>query len=94
MKIAQRYILRSVITPLLVNLLFFTFIFLMGKMLKITKLIINYQVDAGVIGFHPEAKVNDLNALMDFAGNFLLIVLACASYVRRMSCRSNAPITK
>ncbi len=50
MKIAHRYILQSVVTPLLVNLLFFTFMFLMGKMLKITKLIINYQVDAGVIG--------------------------------------------
>ncbi len=36
-------------TPLGVNLFFFTFIFLMGKMLKITKLIINYQVEAGVI---------------------------------------------
>ena len=36
--------------PLGVNLLFFTFLFLMGKMLKITKLIINYQVDAGFIG--------------------------------------------
>ncbi len=35
--------------PLGVNLFFFTFIFLMGKMLKITKLIINYQVEAGVI---------------------------------------------
>ena len=35
--------------PLGVNLFFFTFIFLMGKMLKITKLIINYQVEADVI---------------------------------------------
>ena len=50
MRITHHYILRSIMTPLLVNLLFFTFMFLMGKMLKITKLIINYQVDAGVIG--------------------------------------------
>ncbi|MBL0715842.1 MAG: LPS export ABC transporter permease LptF [Desulfosarcina sp.] len=50
MKIIHRHIFLNVMTPLLVNLLFFTFIFLMGKMLKITKLIINYQVDAGVIG--------------------------------------------
>ncbi|MDJ0720392.1 MAG: LPS export ABC transporter permease LptF [Desulfobacterales bacterium] len=49
MRIVHRHILRSIMTPLGVNLLFFTFIFLMGKMLKITKLIINYQVGAGVI---------------------------------------------
>lgn len=49
MRIVHRHILRSVMTPLGVNLLFFTFIFFMGKMLKITKLIINYQVEAGVI---------------------------------------------
>ncbi len=49
MKIVHRHILRSIMTPLGVNLLFFTFIFLMGKMLKITKLIINYQVETGVI---------------------------------------------
>ncbi|MDJ0801952.1 MAG: LPS export ABC transporter permease LptF [Desulfobacterales bacterium] len=49
MRIVHRHILRSVMTPLGVNLLFFTFLFLMGKMLKITKLIINYQVEAGVI---------------------------------------------
>ncbi|MDJ0811894.1 MAG: LPS export ABC transporter permease LptF [Desulfobacterales bacterium] len=50
MKIVHRHIFRSIMTPLGVNLIFFIFIFLMGKMLKITKLIINYQVDAGVIG--------------------------------------------
>jgi lipopolysaccharide export system permease protein len=50
MNIIHRYIFRAVMIPLGVNLLFFTFIFLMGKMLKITKLIINYQVDAGFIG--------------------------------------------
>ncbi len=49
MRIVHRHILRSIATPLGVNLLFFTFIFLMGKMLKITKLIINYQVETGVI---------------------------------------------
>ena len=50
MKTIHRYILQGVLIPLGLNLLFFTFIFLMGKMLKITKLIINYQVDAGFIG--------------------------------------------
>ncbi len=50
MKTIHRHILLTVSTPLGVNLLFFTVVFLMGKMLKITKLIINYQVDAGVIG--------------------------------------------
>ncbi len=55
-------------TPLGVNLFFFTFIFLMGKMLKITKLIINYQVETGVI----------LRLLLYSIPHFLVFVLPMA----------------
>ena len=34
-----RYIFMGFVPPLLINLLFFTFVFLMGQLLKITKLI-------------------------------------------------------
>lgn len=50
MLIIHRYILRGLIPPFLVNLLFLTMIFLMTKVVKITKLIVNYNVSPGTIG--------------------------------------------
>ncbi|MBW1896256.1 MAG: LptF/LptG family permease, partial [Deltaproteobacteria bacterium] len=38
------YVLREMIPPFLVNLAFFTFVFLMAKILNVTKLIVNYGV--------------------------------------------------
>jgi lipopolysaccharide export system permease protein len=42
--IIGRYVFREMIPPFLVNLAFFTFIFLMAKILNVTKLIVNYGV--------------------------------------------------
>ena len=42
--IIDRYILRELIPPFLINLAFFTFVFLMAEMIKITDLIVNYAV--------------------------------------------------
>jgi lipopolysaccharide export system permease protein len=50
MLIIHRYIFRGLIPPFLVNLLFLTMIFLMTKVVKITKLIVNYNVSPGTIG--------------------------------------------
>jgi len=49
MLIIQRYILKGLLPPFLVNLLFLTVIFLMTGMLQITKLIVNYNVGLGTI---------------------------------------------
>ncbi len=43
--ILNRYIFKELIAPFAVTLVFFTFIFLMAQMLKITDLIVNYNVD-------------------------------------------------
>jgi lipopolysaccharide export system permease protein len=50
MLILHRYILRNLTPPLLINLLFLTVIFLMTRMLQITKLIVNYNVSLTKIG--------------------------------------------
>jgi len=50
MLIIHRYIFKGLIPPFLVNLLFLTMIFLMTKVVKITKLIVNYNVSPGTIG--------------------------------------------
>ena len=50
MLIIHRYILKGLIPPLLINLLFLTAIFLMTKMLQITKLVVNYNVSLVNIG--------------------------------------------
>jgi len=50
MLIIHRYIFRGLIPPFLVNLLFLTMIFLMTKVVKITRLIVNYNVDPATIG--------------------------------------------
>jgi lipopolysaccharide export system permease protein len=42
--IIDRYILWELLPPFLINLAFFTFVFLMAEMLKITDLIVNYAV--------------------------------------------------
>jgi len=42
--IINRYLFAEMIGPFVINLVFFTFIFLMAEMLKITDLIVNYGV--------------------------------------------------
>jgi len=43
--ILQKYLLREIIPPFWVNLLVFCCIFLISRMLKVTQLIVNYQMD-------------------------------------------------
>jgi lipopolysaccharide export system permease protein len=40
----NRYVIREFLPPFVINLFFFTFIFLITKMLEITNLVVNYQV--------------------------------------------------
>ena len=42
--IINRYLLKEMMPPFVINLAFFTFIFLMTKILEITNLIVNYRV--------------------------------------------------
>lgn len=42
--IINRYIFFEMIPPFIVNLIFFTFVFLMGNILRVTNLIVNYNV--------------------------------------------------
>ncbi|MBI4115042.1 MAG: LptF/LptG family permease [Candidatus Omnitrophica bacterium] len=44
MKILRRYALRELLTPFLISLLFFTFIFLVGNLVKLADLLINKGV--------------------------------------------------
>jgi lipopolysaccharide export system permease protein len=44
-----RYIFREMIPPFLINLILFTFIFLMAKILDITDLVVNYGVGLSVV---------------------------------------------
>jgi len=48
-KIIYRYIFWELIPPFLVNVVFFTFIFLMTKILEITNLIVNYRISLSVV---------------------------------------------
>ncbi|MGD9331783.1 MAG: LptF/LptG family permease, partial [Desulfobacterales bacterium] len=50
MLIIHRYIFSGLIPPLLINLLFLIAVFLMTKMLQITRLIVNFNVGLGTIG--------------------------------------------
>ena len=50
MLIIHRYIFKGLIPPLFINLLFLTTVFLMTEMVKITKLIVNYNVSPATIG--------------------------------------------
>ena len=42
--IINRYILKEMFLPFTINLFFFTFVFLMARILDITNLIVNYQI--------------------------------------------------
>ncbi len=42
--IIYRYLFKEMIPPFVINLMFFTFVFLMAEMLKITNMVINYRV--------------------------------------------------
>jgi lipopolysaccharide export system permease protein len=42
--IANRYLLKEMILPFVINMVFFTFIFLMTRILDITNLIVNYKI--------------------------------------------------
>ncbi len=47
--IISRYVFREMIPPFLINLILFTFIFLMAKILNITDLILNYGVSVSSV---------------------------------------------
>jgi lipopolysaccharide export system permease protein len=47
--IVNRYIFREMIPPFVVNTIFFTFVFLMTKILEITNLIINYKISLSTV---------------------------------------------
>jgi len=42
--IIYRYVFKEMIPPFVINLIFFTFIFLMVEMLKVTNMVVNYRV--------------------------------------------------
>ena len=42
--IVNRYIFKEMIPPFVINMAFFTFVFLMARILDITKLIVNYKI--------------------------------------------------
>lgn len=47
--VANRYICREMVPPFLLNLLFFTFIFLLTRILDITNMVVNYKIGLDVI---------------------------------------------
>ncbi len=48
--IVGRYVFKELLPPFFLNLFFFTFIFLLTRILDITNLIVNYKVGLGVVG--------------------------------------------
>ena len=48
-RILHRHIFKGMISPFAINLVFLTFVFLMTRILDITKLIVNYRVGLGVV---------------------------------------------
>ena len=42
--IIYRYVFKEMIPPFVINLMFFTFVFLMVEMLKVTNMVVNYSV--------------------------------------------------
>ena len=40
----NRYLIKEMMSPFVINLVFFTFVFLMAKILDITNLIVNYKI--------------------------------------------------
>jgi len=47
--IINRYVFKEMIPPFVINLVFFTFIFLMTRILEITDMIVNYGVNLGTV---------------------------------------------
>ena len=45
----NRYLLREMLTPSVLNMLFFTFVFLMTQILEITNLIVNYRISIFIL---------------------------------------------
>jgi lipopolysaccharide export system permease protein len=43
--IINRYIIKEMVPPFLINTVFFTFVFLMTKILEITNLVVNYRIN-------------------------------------------------
>ncbi|MDM8536867.1 LPS export ABC transporter permease LptF [Desulfobacterales bacterium HSG17] len=50
MKIINRYIFKELLGPFSLSIAFFTFVFLMTKILEITNLIVNFRIGIGVVG--------------------------------------------
>ncbi|MBF0118773.1 MAG: LPS export ABC transporter permease LptF [Desulfobacterales bacterium] len=50
MKIITRYIFKEMLPPFFINIIFFTFIFLMVQLLEITNMVVNYQMSIIVVG--------------------------------------------
>lgn len=48
--IVNRYVLRELLTPFALNLLFFTVVFLLAEILKITNMIVNYRIGLLTVG--------------------------------------------
>lgn len=46
----HRYLIREMLPPFGITLIFFLFIFLMTKLLEVTNFVVNYDVDAWIIG--------------------------------------------
>lgn len=47
--VIHRYLFRELLPPFGINILFFTFIFLLTEILKITNMIVNYRMGVGVV---------------------------------------------
>lgn len=45
----DRYLLGELLPPFLLNLVFFTFVFLMARILEIANLVVNYRIDLGSV---------------------------------------------
>ncbi|MGD9082777.1 MAG: LPS export ABC transporter permease LptF [Desulfobacterales bacterium] len=47
--IIYRYVFKEMIPPFVINLMFFTFVFLMVEMLKVTNMVVNYRVGVSTV---------------------------------------------
>ncbi|MFA7425484.1 MAG: LptF/LptG family permease, partial [Desulfosarcinaceae bacterium] len=45
----DRYLLREMLPPFALNLVFFTFVFLMTRILEITNMVVNYRIGLGTV---------------------------------------------
>ncbi len=66
--IINRYIFKELIPPFCLNLVFFTFVFLMTKILDITHMVINYQVGFSIV----------FKMILYFIPSFLIYVIPIA----------------